>query len=377
MIYRLIFILLFCTAPLLTWAQANPTNAPSASDELKAAPPKAQDARQQVRPHKSPPRPSDWDTEENSFSQDVSQWSDGWDDSDSDNDPRLSNYKWPPRQRDDIRLWYRNRVSSLERFKEEARSHYSVLQYSLAYQTLKAGLMTASEEDVYYQGALTSKAIARGKRFVLALEKCESLKKDRAVIKSLTFFLFKYYDFIADVSKNLDEPYYSPMPGGRYGDRVNDMDFERAYVELAQKQLRMMLEDLVTVEGEGDRIVVYPLGEPAIFLNAMELTTKAVAQDLRDSYFATRYAHSIEELKWLHYKLYRFNHPGQPIEGNRYLGTYPNAYIAVNSAYAHAANLIGFCPKPLRSPQRFIPFGPRDGGGPSTCLLYTSPSPRD
>ncbi len=158
---------------------------------------------------------------------------------------------------------------------------------------LEAGLRESSARiNGRYANTLTSKAIRRG---ITLLDNLKQTASNRQKTRAINNFLFNYYLFIEDVSHKLDIPYFSVNSGFKAISNTN-MQFERLFINFAKEQVNMVLKTMTTSAFDGRSEVVYPIGTPDMLLTALKVTTKAMANDLADSIFASRYACTIEAL---------------------------------------------------------------------------------
>lgn len=158
---------------------------------------------------------------------------------------------------------------------------------------LEAGLRDAAARiQPAYGSTLTSKAIKRG---IVLLENLKATQESRQKVRTINNFLFNYFLFVENVSNRLDIPYFQ-MGRGFSGVSTSNVQFERLFVNFAQEQVNMVLNTMSTTANEGRRDVIYPIGSPTLLLTALKVTTKAMANDLSESIFASRYACTIGRL---------------------------------------------------------------------------------
>ncbi len=221
--------------------------------------------------------------------------------------------------RSEIHRWCKNKLRFLNRFKREATMHYSYGQQEKALQVLTDGLIQASSQlDPYFSGALTSIAITRGVEYINALHL--QAQGNRLQVKTMAYFLFEYYEFITYVANNLDMPYYTPG-NCRFCRMGKHKKFEKKFVVFAKKQLEMVLKTMTEVDYErGHQSVVYPIGNPASVLIALELATGFMKNDLESSLYSRRFACTILDLQDLNTSLYRYNSTGTG---------FPSQYLAL------------------------------------------------
>lgn len=159
---------------------------------------------------------------------------------------------------------------------------------------LEAGLREASARiNGSYANTLTSKAIRRG---ITLLDNLKATANNRQKIRAINNFLFNYYIFIEDVSNKLDIPYFNTNSG--FSQIVNtNLQFERLFINFAKEQVNMVLNTMTTTAFDGRSSIIYPIGTPDLVLTALKVTTTAMANDLSDSIFASRYACTIQSLE--------------------------------------------------------------------------------
>lgn len=158
---------------------------------------------------------------------------------------------------------------------------------------LEAGLRdAASRIEPAYGATLTSKAIKRG---LVLLENMKATQESRQKVRTINNFLFNYFLFVENVSNRLDIPYYQ-MGRGFSGISTSNVQFERLFINFAEEQVSMVLNTMSTTANEGRGTVIYPIGSPTLLLTALKVTTAAMANDLSESIFASRYACTINRL---------------------------------------------------------------------------------
>lgn len=159
---------------------------------------------------------------------------------------------------------------------------------------LERGLRdAASKIHPAYGSTLTSKAIKRG---VVLLENLKATEDSRQKVRTINNFLFNYFLFVENVSNRLDIPYFQ-TGRGFLAISTSNVQFERLFVNFAQEQVSMVLNTMSTTANEGRRATIYPIGSPTLLLTALKVTTAAMAYDLSESIFASRYACTIDRLE--------------------------------------------------------------------------------
>jgi len=235
--------------------------------------------------------------------------------------------------RDHIGQWCRNRIAILERAERDALTAYSYGEIEEALDHLVRGLRRAEANiEPYYTGALTTKAIRRGLSIYEEMD--EVLEGQRLRAKTLAHFLFEDYIFIKEVANKLDIPYYSSSKKKRcfYCKNKGHKKFEKLFINFSRKQVRMVLDHLADEDWQEGVKTVFPLGDSAGYLSALELSVNYLADDLASSFYANKYACAIEDLDYLFDRLYQYNHDGTG---------YPNDFIAVQQSYFDARAVVG------------------------------------
>jgi len=195
---------------------------------------------------------------------------------------------------------------------------------------LESGLREAdSRITPRYANTLTSKAIKRG---LVLLENLKSTEGGRNKVRTLNNFLMNYFLFIEHVSNKLDIPYFSVNNNG-FG-KISEVNtqFETLFVNFAQAQVKMILSTMTMREGYGHEATIYPVGAPNLLFKALEVTTLAMANDLRDSIFATRHACTIQSLESLSSEI------GDYIETK---DAYADDFVAVQEFVGQTERLLG------------------------------------
>jgi hypothetical protein len=158
---------------------------------------------------------------------------------------------------------------------------------------LEGGLRDAAARiQPAYGSTLTSKAIKRG---LVLLENLKATEDSRQKVRTINNFLFNYFLFVENVSNRLDIPYFQTGRGFS-AISTSNVQFEKLFVNFAQEQVSMVLSTMSTTANEGRRATIYPIGSPTLLLTALKVTTAAMANDLSESIFASRYACTIDRL---------------------------------------------------------------------------------
>ena len=158
---------------------------------------------------------------------------------------------------------------------------------------LEAGLRSAAARiQPAYGATLTSKAIKRG---IVLLENLKATEDSRQKVRTINNFLFNYFLFVENVSNRLDIPYFN-VGRGFSGVSTSNVQFERLFINFAQEQVNMVLSTMSTTANNGRSSTIYPIGSPTLLLTALKVTTAAMANDLSESIFASRYACTIDRL---------------------------------------------------------------------------------
>jgi len=183
----------------------------------------------------------------------------------------------------------RDRLSILRLALRRATLEASRGNAGISAQVLIDGLKrSASQISPRYANTLTSKAIIRGVGIANSLMNSTG---DRAKVRTVNYFLNRYYRFIEETSNNLDVPFYQTGRCGFCNSRANE-EFEQNFVTFASEQLNMVLDSMTTDHGG----IIYPVGSPRVLLSALKSTTALMANDLSEALGATRYACVIREL---------------------------------------------------------------------------------
>jgi hypothetical protein len=216
-----------------------------------------------------------------------------------------------------ISSFCRDRLSLLKSAYRKAQVEASAGNVTSSMMTLEKGLRDAALRiDPRYENALTSKSIRRG---VALLEQLKATADNKQKIRTINNFLFNYYLFVEDVSNRLDIPYYG---SGSIFSRITNtnLQFERLFLNFSKEQVTMVLKTMSTQALSSHGEVIYPVGSTDILLTALKVTTKAMAQDLSESIFASRYACTIESLDQISFELANY------LNGHT---TYSDEFIAV------------------------------------------------
>ena len=112
----------------------------------------------------------------------------------------------------------------------------------------------------------------------VAVENTDQLSRSerRAIArkrKTLIHFMFDYYDFVKEVSQNLDLKYYSTKHRGYHGGN-NHRAMDRMYVQYSKQQVRMIINSLTEYASNHRGSYVAPIGDTAAYLTGLELTTQ-------------------------------------------------------------------------------------------------------
>lgn len=227
--------------------------------------------------------------------------------------------------------WCQDSLAALQIAREQAMVALSKLHYRAARDILAQGLRNAQSDG--YAGApngpLTARAIKRGIRISEAVN--SAVEGAPNGLKTSVHFMLSYYAFVEKVAREVDFPAYIPYyHHGRCEDcgAVDPETFENLFVQYARDELSQVLEHLASEDGDH----VFPLGNAAGFLKALELTASFAAWDLRSSLWAARYACAIERLSGLSARLQSYNAGATAF--------FNSDYEAVNSAYREAQDLV-------------------------------------
>ena len=225
---------------------------------------------------------------------------------------------------DPMSAWCNNALRVLDQARMRARMAYAYGDYAVTKQHLVTGLTQAGSNSSQFRstGPITARAIQRGITLATAIDSASA--GDPSGARTVVYFLFKYYDFIARVARDLDLPFYIPYQNcGMCGD-FNETLFEQKFTEFAKEQLSNVLYTLA--ENTGYRVT--PIGVPRAFLTALAMTAGATAQDLRSSLWSRRYACEIIQLEQLCARINAY------LSGSRF--EYPSEFEAVNAAFREA-----------------------------------------
>lgn len=230
----------------------------------------------------------------------------------------------------DIIDWCSRVSATLMRERQRAMLQYQYNRSAAAEQILIDALIVASQSiavDPEIGGPMTKKLIDRALMYSQALDQALPAEIALSMTTKLNF-LFKSVDFIVEVSRDLDMPYYIQYRYQYGGCRECPPTFDLAgfqgqFVRMAARQLSFVTNNLTEVLRTGGRLEVFPLGDPRGFLTVSELTSAFVAQDLRDNLHAYANACAIRDLESLSQTLTAFN-----LYGDRTI--YPNDRWAVS-----------------------------------------------
>jgi hypothetical protein len=154
--------------------------------------------------------------------------------------------------------------------------------------------------------SLTHRALIRGTEVATAL--ATNLGSDAAALTTRIHFLEKYYDFVENISANLDIPFFVPFynrgNNPALGPDLSEETFSVKLLQNAYAQLYMVLDNLTRTGPDGR---VYPMGSPKGFLTAIEFTSRNAAEDMATSLVSTRMACVIGQLVSLNAKIASYN----------------------------------------------------------------------
>lgn len=234
------------------------------------------------------------------------------------------------RPSDDISYWCNDRLGELTHAFNFAQQEYRLGNAERSLELLEEGLVRATQRINRYRNSLTARAILRGVSLARSLK--ATTQGQAQQIRTLNHFLFNYYDFIEEVAKNIDIPYYSAVNTCRYcSDERNDVDdeIENAFMQYSQRQVEVALNTMASTDDNG---VTFPVGSPRALLKALELTTQFYANDLRESLGATRYACTIVDLEYISRRLADFNSSGNGFH---------DMYYAIQESVSFIRSILG------------------------------------
>lgn len=212
-----------------------------------------------------------------------------------------------------------------------AKAHALTLTQYGDYKQSIEELMGALEQGIqnktpYTIGALTYKTL--GRSLAMAQELMATAKTNQEY-RQINFFLMRYFDYISQVSHELDIPYYNNqchfgycMPGPNM-----EEELERNYIKFSFYQVDLILKNFATTNGH----MIYPLGPAKNFLKTLGRSLQYASSDLTNSLFANYYACSIQSISTLASKI------------DTYLSTgkgFINEVYAVQESFMRAQNAI-------------------------------------
>lgn len=251
----------------------------------------------------------------------------------------------------DFGLWCQDSIRVLRRARLDALNAYAFKRYGDALQYLFNGLQRAGDDiQPYHTGALTAQAIMRGQTLYNEISQAievpvqdlasVSRREQRAINhkrKTLIHFLFDYYDFVKEVSENLDMKYYSTRHRGYH--RGNDhRTMDRLFVMYSKQQVRMVINSLTEYAYNRQGNYVAPVGDTAAYLKGLELSTQYLYEDLEDSIHSARYACKILDLQDLNATLMDYNDTRKT---RRPIG-YLNDFHAVQASHSFARDILDY-----------------------------------
>lgn len=194
---------------------------------------------------------------------------------------------------DSVSSFCRDRLQVLKSAYRLAEIESQAGNHARSASILESGLRDAAARiQPAYGATLTSKAIKRG---LVLLENLKATENSKQKVRTINNFLFNYFLFVENVSNRLDIPYFQTGRGFS-GISTSNIQFEKLFVNFAQEQVSMVLNTMSTTANEGRRSVIYPIGSTTLLLTALKVTTSAMANDLSESIFASRYACTINRL---------------------------------------------------------------------------------
>jgi hypothetical protein len=214
----------------------------------------------------------------------------------------------------DVTAWCNQISSILKRERQRAMLQYQFNRGAEALQILNDALVTAGqslEVDPEKGGPMTKKLIDRTLMYSQALDQAMVDSSQLSTTTKLNF-LFESINFISEIARDLDPPYYIPYRY-RYRDcRDCDHDFDfgafqRIFIRMASRQLSFVTNQLTENRSGPEGLQTFPLGDPRAFLAIAELATSYVAQDLRDNLHAYANACVIRDLESLSETLTAYN----------------------------------------------------------------------
>ncbi len=231
---------------------------------------------------------------------------------------------------DSVSSFCRDRLVVLKRAYRIAEIESQQGNHDRSLIALEGGLKEAeSRITPRYANTLTSKAIKRG---IVLLNNLKATEGGRNKIRTLNNFLMNYYLFIDHVSNQLDIPYFSISNAGFGKISPINTKFETLFVNFAQAQVKMILSTMTLKEGYGLNATIYPVGSSNLLLRALEVTTKAMADDLSESIFSTRHACTIDALESLSTEISEYL---------EFQDSYADDFVAVQELVGRTERLLG------------------------------------
>lgn len=227
--------------------------------------------------------------------------------------------------------WCRRTDLMLKTARRSAEAALQYGDYTSASRLLREGLVKANQSGSYFrqQGPITARAVYRGVVLADAIQSASANELNG--VRTLTYFLFSYYDFVFEAIRDLDLPLYLPYRSCGLCDRVNATVFERQFLNYARRQVELVLSTLAEDTGRWSE-PVYPIGAPTAFLKALEISAGYAAQDIRESLWSSRHACAADQLMHLSQDLAAYNGGAG--------GGYYDEVDAVNRSYREASRLL-------------------------------------
>jgi hypothetical protein len=238
-----------------------------------------------------------------------------------------------------ITAWCSQVSSVLLRERQRAMLQYQYEKLDGAEQILIDALVAAAQslDNNPNPKPMTKKLIDRTLIYSQALDQVLSGSDRLSEVTKLNF-LFSSVDFIVDVARNLDPPYYIPYQY-QYGG-CNEgcpsafpfQEFERRFVEMAARNLSFVVRDLTEAAPQSGGVQIYPVGDPRAFLTVAALVTSDVAEDLSENLHAYENACAIGDLQTLSSELTSYN-----LNGDHSI--FPNDQWAISQAAEQMSQL--------------------------------------
>jgi hypothetical protein len=229
-----------------------------------------------------------------------------------------------------ITAWCSQVSSVLLRERQRAMLQYQYEKLDSAEQILIDALVVSAQSlaDSPNPKPMTKKLIDRTLIYSEALDQALPDDKRLSQVTKLNF-LFSSVDFIVDVARTLDPPYYIPYQY-QYGgctlgcpSAFPFSEFEARFVRMASRELSFVVHDLTEAAPQSGSARIFPVGNPHAFLTVAALVTSDVAQDLSENLHAYENACAISDLQIRSAELTAYN-----LNGDRSI--FPNDPWAVS-----------------------------------------------